>query len=171
MLGGTWTRPWSDARAISRASNGFPPLARATPALIGGDAAQRETEAADARLVQPLQVVDEECDRLGFAQPRQQAPDRQGNGQGVDLAARGFGALQGDGERALLRAREGLLRSLGEPAEQFGEPREGQSLLELRRSNGEHPSPLAPRLVGGGLQQDALADPGSPTVITLRHGP
>jgi hypothetical protein len=68
----------------------------AQPPRFDGDAAEREAEAADACLVQPLQVVDEERDRVGLGELRQQSPDRQGYRQGIGLALAGFGALQGD---------------------------------------------------------------------------
>ena len=98
----------------------------AQPPRFDGDAAEREAEAADACLVQPLQVVDEERDRVGLGELRQQSPDRQGYRQGIGLALAGFGALQGDCEGAALRTRKAAVRSLGKLADQFGEPRKRQ---------------------------------------------
>ena len=133
-----------------------------------GDAAEREAEAADACLVQPLQVVDEERDRVGLGELRQQSLDRQRYRQGIGLALAGFGALQGDCEGAALRTRKAAVRSLGKLADQFGEPRKRQSLVELGRSDRKHPS-LADlgQLSGATRSRLLLPAPGSPIATTL----
>src|SRR6185295_1458146 len=112
------------------------------------DAAQREAEAAKARLVEPLQVVDEQRDRRGLAELLQHTSDGQGHRQGVDLASSGFGMLQSNRQRAPLRTRKTAVRSRRTLADQFGQSREGQSSLELCRSNRKHISPLALRQLG-----------------------
>ena len=121
-----------------------------------GDAAEREAEAPNAFMVQPLHVVDDERDRAGLGELRQQSPDR----QGIGLAPVGFGTLQGNGKGAALRTREAAVRSLGKLADQLGEPRKGQSLVELGRSDRKHPSPADLGQLSCGPQQAALASTG-----------
>ena len=72
----------------------------------------------------------------------------------------GLGALQGDREPAPLRIRKVSVRSLRNLADQFGQPREGQPSVELRRSDRQHPSPPALGQLVGDLQQAALPDAG-----------
>ena len=111
-------------------------------------------------MVQPLHVVDDERDRAGLGELRQQSPDRQGYRQGIGLAPVGFGTLQGNGKGAALRTREAAVRSLGKLADQFGEPRKGQSLVELGRSDRKHPSPADLGQLSCGPQQAALPSTG-----------
>jgi hypothetical protein len=124
---------------------------------FGGEAADREGEAADACLVQPLQVVDEERDRLGLAELLEQGPDSQRYGQGIDLASLGFDALEGNRQRSPLRTREGTVGSLRALAEQLGKPGKRQSSLEPCRSDRKQPSSLALSPLRRGLHQTALA--------------
>jgi hypothetical protein len=125
-----------------------------------GDTAESEGEAANARLVQPLQVVDDERDWLGLGELRQQSPDRQGYRQGIDLAPVGFGTLQSNCEGAPLWTRKATVRSLGKLADQFGQPRKGQSSVELGRSARNHPVAADLGQLSRGPQQAALPSTG-----------
>jgi len=122
------------------------------------DAAQRETETADTCLVQPLQVVDDEADRARLTKLGQQTSDGHGHRQGVDLSTIRLGSLQGNGQRATLWSRKAIDRSLRALVHQFGQPRERQSTIELRRSDGQHPSPSPLSQLIRDFQQTALAE-------------
>jgi hypothetical protein len=65
----------------------------ADPVGIDGDSAEREAEAACTRLVQPLQVIDDDRDRLGLAELRQQSPESNRHGESIDVP-RGFDTAQ-----------------------------------------------------------------------------
>jgi hypothetical protein len=124
------------------------------------DAAQRETERACACLVEPLQVVDDQRDRVRRAELRQQTLDSQGYCQSVDLGSDRFEAVQSNRQRPSLRTRKVSVHSLRTLTDKFGKPREGQSSLELCRSDGKNPPPPALRQRGCDLQQAALPGTG-----------
>jgi hypothetical protein len=113
----SWVGQTSDqirarARIRSRADKDAQPL------RFDRDATEREAETADARLVQPLQVVDDERDRLRLAQLLQQASDSQRYREGVHLATDWFDPLQSNCQGTLLRTRQAPVRPLWTLAEQ-----------------------------------------------------
>lgn len=123
------------------------------------DGPQREAETAGAGLIQPLQVVEDQRDGLGLAELGEQTPNRKRYGQRVDLAAIGFGTLQRDRQRTLLRSGQAIDRALRTLVDQLRQTCEGQPAVELGRRHGQHPPAATLRQLIRDLQQTALAEP------------
>jgi hypothetical protein len=83
-----------------------------------------------------LQVVDDDGERLGSTEQRQQAANREGHGQRIDLASSGVDALQGDIQCAPLWCGQAALRAVRTLRDQLSKSGEGQPSVELCRCYG-----------------------------------
>ncbi len=120
---------------------------------------QRELDRAGRRRVEPLDVVDRDGDRAGFADQLQHVAHRDRDGAGVDRIARGIVPQSGDLERAPPRRQELGQRLLENGFEQVAQPGVRERPLRLGRSRREDAQAPLARLLDCGEPERRLPDP------------
>ncbi len=128
---------------------------------------RQEAEQADRHLVGPVQVFEQDHDRLSRGQPADQPGDALEQPDHVLARRRGPGHADFGQQRRQLaspglgqRAERLLVRSHLPAAKRIDPRRQGQHLLVLVAATEEHPGPAPERLGGQRRHQAALADAG-----------